>query len=114
MRDQALDPAKRFRQREVLERVHKSLDCIDPTIELEAHHRTKSILLGRGNRVPGMRAEAGIVNASHRAVRCEELGNPRGILAVDAHPCMQRTNTPKREKAVEGRASDAEAVRPPR
>src|SRR2546423_3435976 len=113
MRNETFYPAKRLRQGKTIEGVDESLYALEPALYLEAHHRTKTILLARGDTVAGMCFQSRIVNALDGRVSVKRLDHAQRVLAVNTDPGVQRAHSAQREKAVERGAGDSQTVRPP-
>jgi len=68
MRNQALDAAERFGKGEHADRVDEPAHGFDSTLQLEAQHGPKSVLLARGESMAGVSLEAGIVDRRNQWV----------------------------------------------
>src|SRR6185312_6069680 len=113
MRDQTLNSAQRFGEGETLETVDESFNGSNPAGNLEAHHGSETVLLFRGNGMSGMIRQSRIVNRLDLLVVAEDVDHPSSILAVGADPRMKSPDSAQRQKTVERRAGNSEAVRPP-
>ncbi len=82
-------------------------------VQLEAQHRAETVLLARRERMSFVAAQAGPVHARHCRMIVEKLSDQRCVLLVRAHARRERAQAAQRQEAVERRAGEAEAVRPP-
>jgi len=113
MRHQALHASERLRQREALEPAHELAYGIVAAGKLERHHCSETPLLALRELMPGVILQSRVPHAPHVGLALEPVCQSLSIAPVVLEPCVQRAQAPQREKAVERRTRQPQAVGPP-
>src|SRR5678815_4384989 len=114
MSDETLNPAKRFRECKAFEAPKESLDRTHSAFQLETDHAPESALLRCGYLVSRMPWEPVIVNLRDGGRFMQSVRNRCRVFFMNPYARVESADSAQRQKTVEWRARDSEAVRPPR
>ena len=113
MRDEALHAAQGLGEREALEAGDELAHRLVAAVQFQRDDRTEALLLTLRQLVPGVLRQARVPHALHLGARVEPLGERLGVAAVVFQARVQRAQPAQGQEAVERRAGEPQAVRPP-
>ncbi len=113
VRDEALDAAEGLGQREVRKVGQKARTASWPPASSKVTMAPKACLLAPGDLMTGVLRQAGVVNPLDAGLLHQPMGQRLGVASVLLEARVQSAQAAQRHEAVERRAGQAQAVRPP-
>jgi hypothetical protein len=113
MGHETFDASQRLRQREALQIADKLSDSVVAAFQLEAHDRSETTLLATSNVMTGMTGQARVIDLLDVGLLLQPLRQSHRVAPVMIEPRVQRSKSPQRQEAVEGRSGYAKTIGPP-